>query len=160
MLGAVVTCNVNHCMMQHACIAMCAACCIFVPCPQVGAHHELSAGLLIGGKNVREERQAVSRMNILVATPGTMPSRASGTSPLMAHSFIVRGLSHMLQHCTLLQYFPGNSIVSLLHLLQSHQSCPHLLANSWQLLPTNSTWLLLEAVGVGHGREILQSATS
>lgn len=37
---------------------------------QVGKQHELSAGLLIGGKDVKEEKGALSQMNILVATPG------------------------------------------------------------------------------------------
>jgi ATP-dependent RNA helicase DDX10/DBP4 len=34
--------------------------------------HELSAGLLIGGKDVKEEQSTVSSMNILVATPGRL----------------------------------------------------------------------------------------
>jgi hypothetical protein len=37
---------------------------------QVGKRHDLSAGLLIGGKNVAEEASRVNSMNILVATPG------------------------------------------------------------------------------------------
>ena len=40
--------------------------------PQIGKHHDLSAGLLIGGKDVKEESKAVSSMNILVATPGRL----------------------------------------------------------------------------------------
>lgn len=39
---------------------------------QVGRHHELSAGLLIGGKDVKEEQKALAGMNILVATPGRL----------------------------------------------------------------------------------------
>ena len=39
---------------------------------QVGKHHEISAGLLIGGKDVKEEQSSVSSMNILVATPGRL----------------------------------------------------------------------------------------
>jgi ATP-dependent RNA helicase DDX10/DBP4 len=38
--------------------------------PQVGRNHEFSAGLLIGGKKVKEEKAVVNHMNILVATPG------------------------------------------------------------------------------------------
>jgi hypothetical protein len=37
---------------------------------QVGAKHELSAGLLIGGKNLKDEAGRVNNMNILIATPG------------------------------------------------------------------------------------------
>ena len=36
----------------------------------VGKHHSFSAGLLIGGKNVKEEKDTVNRMNLLVCTPG------------------------------------------------------------------------------------------
>lgn len=39
---------------------------------QVGGYHEFSAGLLLGGKNVHEEKEVVSAMNILVATPGRL----------------------------------------------------------------------------------------
>jgi ATP-dependent RNA helicase DDX10/DBP4 len=37
---------------------------------QVGASHDFSAGLLIGGKNVKEEQLRVGAMNIIIATPG------------------------------------------------------------------------------------------
>ena len=38
----------------------------------VGKHHSFSAGLLIGGKNVKEEKDTVNKMNLLVATPGRL----------------------------------------------------------------------------------------
>ena len=38
----------------------------------VGKHHSFSAGLLIGGKNVKEEKDTVKKMNLLVATPGRL----------------------------------------------------------------------------------------
>ena len=38
----------------------------------IGGYHSFSAGLVIGGKNVKEERDRLSRMNILVATPGRL----------------------------------------------------------------------------------------
>ena len=38
----------------------------------MGRCHNLSAGLVIGGKNLREERERLGRMNILVCTPGRM----------------------------------------------------------------------------------------
>ena len=39
---------------------------------QVGKFHEISAGLLIGGKDVREEQSLINAMNVLVATPGRL----------------------------------------------------------------------------------------
>ena len=37
---------------------------------RVGRYHDFSAGLVIGGKNLREEQERLGRMNILVCTPG------------------------------------------------------------------------------------------
>ncbi|CAK0786422.1 hypothetical protein CVIRNUC_009635 [Coccomyxa viridis] len=45
---------------------------IFDELRKVGARHDLSAGLLIGGKNVKEERERINAMNILVCTPGRL----------------------------------------------------------------------------------------
>ncbi|EFJ48780.1 hypothetical protein VOLCADRAFT_60063 [Volvox carteri f. nagariensis] len=45
---------------------------IFEQLQKVGHFHDLSAGLLIGGKNVQEEVLRVSAMNILVCTPGRL----------------------------------------------------------------------------------------
>ncbi|KZV95982.1 DEAD-domain-containing protein [Exidia glandulosa HHB12029] len=38
----------------------------------IGGYHSFSAGLVIGGKNVKDERDRLARMNILVATPGRL----------------------------------------------------------------------------------------
>ncbi len=38
----------------------------------IGGYHSFSAGLVIGGKNLKDERERLSRMNILVATPGRL----------------------------------------------------------------------------------------
>ncbi len=38
----------------------------------IGKHHSFSAGLVIGGNNLRDEQEAIGRMNILVATPGRL----------------------------------------------------------------------------------------
>lgn len=38
----------------------------------IGGFHTFSAGLVIGGKNLKEERDRLSKMNILVATPGRL----------------------------------------------------------------------------------------
>jgi ATP-dependent RNA helicase DDX10/DBP4 len=38
----------------------------------VGRFSSFSAGLLIGGKDVESEKERISRMNILVCTPGRL----------------------------------------------------------------------------------------
>lgn len=45
---------------------------IFDVLRRIGGYHSLSAGLVIGGKNLKDERDRLSRMNILVATPGRL----------------------------------------------------------------------------------------
>ncbi|KAG2136003.1 P-loop containing nucleoside triphosphate hydrolase protein [Suillus clintonianus] len=45
---------------------------IFDVLRSVGAFHTFSAGLVIGGKNIKDERERLARMNILVATPGRL----------------------------------------------------------------------------------------
>ncbi|KAH8727535.1 P-loop containing nucleoside triphosphate hydrolase protein [Phaeosphaeriaceae sp. PMI808] len=50
---------------------------------KIGKHgHMFAAGLLIGGKSLEAERQALPRMNILVATPGRMLQHLSQTAVL------------------------------------------------------------------------------
>lgn len=38
----------------------------------VGSHHDFSAGLVIGGKDLEQEQQFIQGMNILIATPGRL----------------------------------------------------------------------------------------
>ena len=45
---------------------------IFDVLRSIGVHHELSAGLIIGGKSVEEEQARIAGMNILVCTPGRL----------------------------------------------------------------------------------------
>ncbi|KAI6247871.1 ATP-dependent RNA helicase dbp4 [Erysiphe necator] len=45
---------------------------IFDVLRKIGRHHSFSAGLVIGGRSLREERERLGRMNILVCTPGRM----------------------------------------------------------------------------------------
>ncbi|KAH8833785.1 P-loop containing nucleoside triphosphate hydrolase protein [Flagelloscypha sp. PMI_526] len=45
---------------------------IFQVLRSIGGHHSFSAGLVIGGKNLKDEKDRLSRMNILVATPGRL----------------------------------------------------------------------------------------
>ncbi len=39
---------------------------------KVGKYHAFSAGLVVGGKDFKEESVRISRMNILVCTPGRL----------------------------------------------------------------------------------------
>ncbi|PIA16024.1 DEAD-domain-containing protein [Coemansia reversa NRRL 1564] len=45
---------------------------IFEVLCKIGRYHKLSAGLIIGGKQVEEEKAIMGRMNILVCTPGRL----------------------------------------------------------------------------------------
>ncbi|KAI9497327.1 P-loop containing nucleoside triphosphate hydrolase protein [Zychaea mexicana] len=45
---------------------------IFEVLKKIGREHSFSAGLIIGGKDFKVEQERVSRMNILVATPGRL----------------------------------------------------------------------------------------
>lgn len=45
---------------------------IFEVLRKIGRYHTFSAGLVIGGRDLQEERDRLSRMNILVCTPGRM----------------------------------------------------------------------------------------
>ena len=45
---------------------------IFEVLRKIGRYHTFSAGLVIGGKSLQEERERMGRMNILVCTPGRM----------------------------------------------------------------------------------------
>ncbi|CAO2650430.1 Nn.00g017220.m01.CDS01 [Neocucurbitaria sp. VM-36] len=54
---------------------------IFDVLRKIGRHgHMFAAGLLIGGKSLEDERQALTKMNILVATPGRMLQHLSQTA--------------------------------------------------------------------------------
>lgn len=50
---------------------------IFEELRKVGKQHEMSAALLIGGKNVKEEQERINGMNILVCTPGAASLQAA-----------------------------------------------------------------------------------
>lgn len=45
---------------------------IFEVLRKIGRYHTFSAGLVIGGKSLQEERERLGRMNVLVCTPGRM----------------------------------------------------------------------------------------
>ncbi|KAI0106161.1 DEAD-domain-containing protein [Nemania sp. FL0031] len=47
---------------------------------KIGRFHSFSAGLVIGGKNLKEEAERLGRMSILVCTPGRMLQHLDSTS--------------------------------------------------------------------------------
>ena len=53
---------------------------IFEVLRKIGSKHSLSAGLVIGGKDLKSERDSINRMNILVATPGRLLQHMDQTS--------------------------------------------------------------------------------
>lgn len=55
---------------------------IFEVLRKVGRYHAFSAGLVIGGKNLKEEAERLARMNILICTPGRMLQHLDQTAGL------------------------------------------------------------------------------
>ncbi len=55
---------------------------IFEVLRKIGRYHAFSAGLVIGGKSLQEERERLGRMNILVCTPGRMLQHMDQTATL------------------------------------------------------------------------------
>ena len=55
---------------------------IFEVLRKIGRYHTFSAGLVIGGKSLQEERERLGRMNILVCTPGRMLQHLDQTAEL------------------------------------------------------------------------------
>ena len=55
---------------------------IFEVLRKIGRYHTFSAGLVIGGKSLQEERERLGRMNILVCTPGRMLQHMDQTAAL------------------------------------------------------------------------------
>ncbi|QSL66388.1 hypothetical protein MERGE_000767 [Pneumocystis wakefieldiae] len=53
---------------------------IFKTLCRIGRKHSFSAGLAIGGKNLQEEAERISRMNIMVCTPGRILQHMDQTS--------------------------------------------------------------------------------
>ncbi|KAG5928920.1 ATP-dependent RNA helicase dbp4 [Claviceps africana] len=59
---------------------------IFEVLRKIGRCHVFSAGLVIGGKNLKEEAERLSRMNILVCTPGRMLQHLDQTAGFDANN--------------------------------------------------------------------------
>ncbi|KAL9597662.1 MAG: hypothetical protein Q9219_004989 [cf. Caloplaca sp. 3 TL-2023] len=55
---------------------------IFEVLRKIGRYHTFSAGLVIGGRNLQEERERLGRMNILICTPGRMLQHMDQTAVL------------------------------------------------------------------------------
>src|SRR3954469_7202291 len=55
---------------------------IFEVLRKIGRKHSFSAGLAIGGRNLREEAERMARMNIPVCTPGRMLQHLDQTAGL------------------------------------------------------------------------------
>ena len=62
---------------------------IFEVLRKVGRFHSFSAGLVIGGKSLREEQERLGRMNILVCTPGRILQHLDQTSTLDTYNLQV-----------------------------------------------------------------------
>lgn len=59
---------------------------IFEVLRKIGRYHNFSAGLVIGGKSLREEQERLGRMNILVCTPGRMLQHLDQTAFFETHN--------------------------------------------------------------------------
>lgn len=62
---------------------------IFEVLRKIGRYHSFSAGLVIGGKNLKEEADRLARMNILVCTPGRMLQHLDQTAGFDANNLQV-----------------------------------------------------------------------
>ncbi|XP_059382385.1 probable ATP-dependent RNA helicase DDX10 isoform X2 [Carassius carassius] len=51
---------------------------------KVGKHHEFSAGLVIGGKDLKDESEKIHRTNIIICTPGRMLQHMDETATFHA----------------------------------------------------------------------------
>ncbi|KAJ9516034.1 hypothetical protein QJQ45_024447 [Haematococcus lacustris] len=83
---------------------------IFQELRKVGASHDLSAGLLIGGKAVKEEAATINRMNILVATPGRLLQHMDETPGFDANSLQPQLLPYLPPH--LQPYLPPHLLLT------------------------------------------------
>ncbi|KAL4907136.1 hypothetical protein BDW74DRAFT_148636 [Aspergillus multicolor] len=59
---------------------------IFEVLRKIGRYHVFSAGLVIGGKSLKEEQERLGRMNILVCTPGRMLQHLDQTAFFETHN--------------------------------------------------------------------------
>ena len=64
---------------------------IFEVLRKVGKEHNLSAGLIIGGKELDDEQARIGGMNVLVATPGRLLQHLDQTPDFECLSLQVLG---------------------------------------------------------------------
>lgn len=90
---------------------------------KIGHKHQFSAGLVIGGKSLKEEQGRIDRMNILVATPGRL-------------------LQHMDQtigfECDQLQVLGACVLVALLALTRRQCSTRQIGSSTWASPPLST----------------------
>ena len=75
---------------------------IFEVLRKIGAQHSFSAGLIIGGKNLKDEKERLAGINILVATPGRLLQHMDQTVGFEADNLQVLG-PYRLETCCLIQ---------------------------------------------------------
>ncbi len=87
----VVWCGVLCCAVLWCGVMRCGLCNdlqIFDVLRVVGKQHELSAALIIGGKDLASEQERIANMNIIVCTPGDLHVISTGVSlacPCLCH---------------------------------------------------------------------------
>lgn len=64
----------------------------FTALRDIGKYHNFSAGLVIGGKPLKEERDRLGRMNILIATPGRLLQHLDSTVGFESSGLKVLGM--------------------------------------------------------------------
>lgn len=69
---------------------------IFQVLHRVGCFHSFSAGLIIGGKNLKSEKERLDRMNILIATPGRLLQHMDETAGFDADHLQILGRVYFL----------------------------------------------------------------
>lgn len=69
---------------------------IFEVLRSIGGQHSFSAGLVIGGKSLKDESERLSRMNILVATPGRLLQHMDQTVGFAADNLQVLGETYSI----------------------------------------------------------------
>ena len=75
---------------------------IFEVLKAIGGYHTFSAGLVIGGKNLKDERERLNRMNVLVATPGRLLQHMDQTFGFECDNLQILGI---LLTCRLLKHY-------------------------------------------------------
>jgi len=66
---------------------------IFEVLKSIGKFHAFSAGLVIGGKSLADERDRLGRMNILVSTPGRLQQHLEQTTNFDCDNLQLLGMS-------------------------------------------------------------------